>query len=72
MLRLWLPAQASLRSRYSTGHFTTGYTLSTEDKFEIVELCNRFDQTLNLGKQETLARFFSPDAAVNINLQVIL
>lgn len=62
--------QASVRRRYSTAR-STEYTLTTEDKFEIVELCNRFDQTLNMGKQETLAKFFHPEAALNINLQVM-
>ncbi|WIA22084.1 hypothetical protein OEZ85_004427 [Tetradesmus obliquus] len=59
--------------RYSTSpnppHFNhTSYELSTEDKFEIMEVCHRFDQVLNLGQQERLGSFFSSDAVVNIDM----
>lgn len=50
--------------RYSTGHFTSEYTLSTEDRLEIIDLCHKFDHILNQGSQDMLGELFAPDAQV--------
>ena len=49
---------------YSTGHFTN-YTLTTEDRLEIIDLCHKFDHILNQGHQEKLGELFAPDAQVS-------
>lgn len=54
---------------YSTGHYKTTYTLSVEDRLEIVDLCHKFDHILNLGHQEKLGDLFAPDAQVGGHLQ---
>jgi hypothetical protein len=56
--------QATPRA-YSASHFTT-YTLTTDDKLEIMELCHKFDHTLNAGRQDKLGAFFAPDAQVRV------
>lgn len=55
--------------RYSNGTSQyTSYELSTEDKLEITEMMNKFDMVLNLGQQERIGQFFSPDAVVNVDM----
>jgi hypothetical protein len=58
-----LAALTQVIPRYSTGHFTE-YTLSTEDRLEIVDLCHKFDHILNQGNQHKLGELFAPDAQV--------
>lgn len=50
--------------QYSTGHFTSEYTLSIEDRLEIIDLCHKFDHILNQGRQDMLGDLFAPDAQV--------
>lgn len=59
-----MPVQVVPRAAYSTSHFTTEYTLSTEDRLEIIDLCHKFDRALNLGQQDKLGAFFVPEAQV--------
>eukprot|EP00775_Hariotina_reticulata_P014334 gene14334-60_t len=53
---------AQLQKLY-VAHFTE-YTLSSDDKLDIMELCHKFDMTLNLGQQDRLGTFFVDEAEV--------
>lgn len=56
---------------YSTGHYTT-FSLSTEDRLEILDLCHKFDNLLNMGRQDKLGELFAPDAQVSHNTKLLL
>jgi hypothetical protein len=61
---------AQVVPHYSTGHFTE-YTLSTEDRLEIVDLCHKFDHMLNQGQQHKLGVLFAPDAQVPVGFSSV-
>jgi len=59
---LFASLQAQLQN-LCVAHFTE-YTLSSDDKLDIMELCHKFDMTLNQGQQERLGTYFVDEAEV--------
>lgn len=49
--------------RLAAAHFTE-FSLTADDKLDIMELCHKFDATINAGQQDKLGSFFAPEAEV--------